>query len=190
MRGDTRRFPRSPKRMNESRRRRLRDRSSGTATLISEGCRITGTITGNCDFQVNGEVEGDCEIDSTLMLAKSGFVEGHHTGGQRHHLRPRRGRYRGRRARGDNGYRENYRDRVRRGDCRRRRRGRGRHYENHEPVGTHGIRRKTANRGLNRPPGADSFFCNLIPGKPGDGVARVLNSIANNKQVCTAPGAP
>jgi cytoskeletal protein CcmA (bactofilin family) len=56
--------------MNETRRRRLRDRSSGTATLISEGCRVTGVLTGSCDFQVNGEVEGDCEIDSTLMLAK------------------------------------------------------------------------------------------------------------------------
>ena len=62
--------------MSESRRRRLRDRSSGTATLISEGCRITGVITGNCDFQINGEVEGDCEIESTLMLAKSGLWKG------------------------------------------------------------------------------------------------------------------
>lgn len=62
--------------MNESRRRRLRDRSSGTATLISEGCKITGVITGNCDFQINGEVEGDCEIDSTLMLAKSSVWKG------------------------------------------------------------------------------------------------------------------
>ena len=62
--------------MNETRRRRLRDRSSGTATLISEGCRVTGVLTGRCDFQVNGEVEGDCEIDSTLMLAKSGLWKG------------------------------------------------------------------------------------------------------------------
>ena len=62
--------------MNESRRRRLRDRSSGIATLISEGCRVSGVLTGNCDFQVNGEVEGDCEIDSTLMLAKSGVWKG------------------------------------------------------------------------------------------------------------------
>lgn len=62
--------------MNESRRRRIRDRSSGTATLISEGCKISGVITGSCDFQVNGEVEGDCEIDSTLMLAKSGLWKG------------------------------------------------------------------------------------------------------------------
>jgi cytoskeletal protein CcmA (bactofilin family) len=62
--------------MNETRRRRIRDRASGTATLISEGCKIAGVITGNCDFQVNGEVEGDCEIDSTLMLAKSALWKG------------------------------------------------------------------------------------------------------------------
>lgn len=62
--------------MNESRLRRLRDRSSGAATLISEGCKISGTITGNCDFQVNGEVDGDCEIGSTITLAKSGLWSG------------------------------------------------------------------------------------------------------------------
>ena len=62
--------------MNETRRRRIRDRSSGTATLISEGCRISGVLTGSCDFQVNGEVDGDCEIDSTLMLAKSALWKG------------------------------------------------------------------------------------------------------------------
>ena len=62
--------------MNESRRRRIRDRFSGAATLISEGCKITGVITGNCDFQVNGEVEGDCEIDSTELLARGGLWRG------------------------------------------------------------------------------------------------------------------
>lgn len=62
--------------MNESRLRRLRDRSSGTATLISEGCKITGTITGSCDFQINGEIDGDCDVDSTVTLAKSGLWTG------------------------------------------------------------------------------------------------------------------
>ena len=62
--------------MSESLRRRLRDRYSGTATLITEGFRITGEITGNSDFHINGEVEGDCEIDSTLMLAKNGLWKG------------------------------------------------------------------------------------------------------------------
>lgn len=62
--------------MNESRLRRLRDRPSGAATLISEGCKISGVITGSCDFQINGEVDGDCEIDSTLTLTKSGLWKG------------------------------------------------------------------------------------------------------------------
>src|SRR5210317_913200 len=76
MRAVTCRSPRSSRNMNDTRRRRIRDRSSGTATLISEGCRVSGVLTGSCDFQVNGEVEGDCEIDSTLMLAKSGLWKG------------------------------------------------------------------------------------------------------------------
>ena len=62
--------------MSESRLRRLRDRSSGTATLISEGCKLTGVLTGDCDFQINGEVDGDCEINSTILLAKSGLWTG------------------------------------------------------------------------------------------------------------------
>ena len=62
--------------MNESRLRRLRDRTSGTATLISEGCKVSGTLTGNCDFQVSGQVDGDCDIDSMLVLAKNGLWTG------------------------------------------------------------------------------------------------------------------
>ena len=62
--------------MNESRLRRLRDRPSGAATLISEGCKLTGVLTGNCDFQINGEVDGDCEVESTITLAKSGLWTG------------------------------------------------------------------------------------------------------------------
>lgn len=62
--------------MNESRLRRLRDRTSGTATLISEGCKVSGTLTGNCDFQVSGQIDGDCDIDSMLVLAKNGLWTG------------------------------------------------------------------------------------------------------------------
>ena len=62
--------------MKDSRLRRLTDRSSGAATLISEGCKFTGVLTGDCDFQINGEVDGDCEVDSTIMLARSGLWTG------------------------------------------------------------------------------------------------------------------
>ncbi len=62
--------------MNESRLRRLRDRSSDAATLISEGCKVIGTLTGSCDFQVSGQVDGDCDIENMLILAKSGLWTG------------------------------------------------------------------------------------------------------------------
>ena len=59
--------------MSDSKLRRLRDQSSGKATLINEGCKITGEITGNGNFQINGEVAGDCDINGTLQLAGSGY---------------------------------------------------------------------------------------------------------------------
>lgn len=62
--------------MNEAKRRRLRDRSSGAATLINEGCKITGVIGGNGDFLINGEIEGDCDIDGTVTLARNGLWRG------------------------------------------------------------------------------------------------------------------
>lgn len=62
--------------MNEAKRRRLRDRSSGTATLINDGCKITGVIGGSGDFLINGEIEGDCDIDGTVTLARNGLWRG------------------------------------------------------------------------------------------------------------------
>ncbi len=59
--------------MNESRLRRLRDKAPGAATLINEGCKIVGTISGSGSFLVNGVVDGDCEIDGTLTLADGGL---------------------------------------------------------------------------------------------------------------------
>lgn len=62
--------------MNESRLRRLRDKSSGAATLINEGCKISGTISGSGSFLINGEIDGDCEIEGTVTLAHGGFWNG------------------------------------------------------------------------------------------------------------------
>lgn len=62
--------------MNDSRNRRLRDRPSGAATLINEGCKISGLISGNGDFLINGEVEGDCDINGTVTLAHNGRWQG------------------------------------------------------------------------------------------------------------------
>lgn len=62
--------------MSESKLRRMRDRSSGPATLISEGCKITGTLTGTGDFMISGEVDGDCELSGSLTLSEKGLWRG------------------------------------------------------------------------------------------------------------------
>ncbi len=62
--------------MNESRLRRMRDQSSGKATLINEGCKISGEITGSGDFIINGQVVGDCDVSGTVSLAGNGYWQG------------------------------------------------------------------------------------------------------------------
>ena len=62
--------------MSESPLRRLRDQSGGPPTLINEGCKITGLLSGTGDFQIAGEVEGDCDLEGTVTLAKSGYWSG------------------------------------------------------------------------------------------------------------------
>jgi len=62
--------------MTDTKSRRLTDRSSGPATLISEECKVTGKISGRGNFMISGEVEGDCDVDGTVTLAKSGRWKG------------------------------------------------------------------------------------------------------------------
>lgn len=62
--------------MNDSRLRRLRDHSSNSATLIDEGCKISGMITGSGNFLINGEIDGDCDISGTVTLARNGLWNG------------------------------------------------------------------------------------------------------------------
>lgn len=62
--------------MNDSRLRRVRDKSTGPATLINEGCKISGLITGNGDFMISGEIEGDCDLAGTVTLNKNGLWQG------------------------------------------------------------------------------------------------------------------
>ena len=62
--------------MSVQRSRRLLDRRSGPATLINHGCKITGTVTGNSDFQVSGEIDGDCDLEGTVILTKDGLWRG------------------------------------------------------------------------------------------------------------------
>ena len=62
--------------MNDTRLRRLRDQSSNAATLINEGCKISGLISGSGNFLINGEIDGDCDVDGTITLAKNGLWKG------------------------------------------------------------------------------------------------------------------
>jgi len=62
--------------MRNFRLRRLHDRPSGPATLISKGCKIEGLITGAGDFLINGEIDGDCDLSGTVTLARSGLWKG------------------------------------------------------------------------------------------------------------------
>ncbi len=54
----------------------MRDQSSGKATLINAGCKITGEITGIGDFVISGEVTGDCNIEGTVSLTVDGYWQG------------------------------------------------------------------------------------------------------------------
>lgn len=53
--------------------RRISDSSSGSATLISQGCKISGVISGTGNYLISGQVDGDCELDGTLTLAREGL---------------------------------------------------------------------------------------------------------------------
>lgn len=62
--------------MSDAKKRRIRDANSGPGTLISDGCKIKGTVTGAGHFLINGEVDGDCEVEGTVTLAKNGIWRG------------------------------------------------------------------------------------------------------------------
>jgi len=62
--------------MIESRLRRTRDKSSGKATLINEGCKISGEITGSGDFMISGQVLGDADVSGTISVTASGYWQG------------------------------------------------------------------------------------------------------------------
>jgi cytoskeletal protein CcmA (bactofilin family) len=62
--------------LNEFKRRRLRDRAGGPATLISEGCKVTGVLSGQGDFMISGTVEGDCDLNGAVSITRHGVWNG------------------------------------------------------------------------------------------------------------------
>jgi len=62
--------------MSEPKKRRIHDKVGGPATLISEGCKVAGVISGDGDFLISGEVEGECDLSGSITVAPSGFWKG------------------------------------------------------------------------------------------------------------------
>lgn len=62
--------------MSDSNKRRLRDSAAGPGTLISEGCKIEGRMAGGGHFMINGQGDGECDIDGSVTLAKGGYWKG------------------------------------------------------------------------------------------------------------------
>jgi cytoskeletal protein CcmA (bactofilin family) len=62
--------------MSDSKKRRLRDAASGPGTLISAGCKVEGILRGAGNFMINGEVEGECDVEGSVTLAQGGLWKG------------------------------------------------------------------------------------------------------------------
>lgn len=57
-------------------KRRIQDGGSGPTTYIAASTALVGTITGQGAFVFCGTVEGDCDINGPLTLAKGGHWKG------------------------------------------------------------------------------------------------------------------
>ena len=55
---------------------RAADHGTGQTTVIGEGVRISGTISGTGSFVVCGIVESDCDLNGSVTLAKEGRWKG------------------------------------------------------------------------------------------------------------------
>ncbi len=62
--------------MSDFEMRRLRDHARGPGTLISQGCKVTGAISGCGNFQISGEIDGDCDLNGSISITKSGYWRG------------------------------------------------------------------------------------------------------------------
>lgn len=62
--------------LGKSRGRRTLDRVEGFATSVGPDSCFKGTLTGAGHCIVYGRVEGNCEIDGTLVIAESGVWMG------------------------------------------------------------------------------------------------------------------
>jgi cytoskeletal protein CcmA (bactofilin family) len=57
-------------------RRRIQDTVTGPTTYVAASTKIVGTIAGKGAYVFCGTVEGDCDIDGPVTLAKDGHWRG------------------------------------------------------------------------------------------------------------------
>ena len=46
------------------------------SALIAPGCRVVGTIGGGADVQIDGELEGEIQLESVVTVGAGGVVRG------------------------------------------------------------------------------------------------------------------
>ena len=57
-------------------KRRLSDATTGPATYIAEGARVTGSLSGAGAYVICGQVDGDCDIAGPVTLSHQGRWHG------------------------------------------------------------------------------------------------------------------
>jgi cytoskeletal protein CcmA (bactofilin family) len=57
-------------------KRRIQDATSGPTTYVAATTKLVGTIMGQGAYVFCGTVEGDCDIDGPVTLAKGGHWKG------------------------------------------------------------------------------------------------------------------
>jgi cytoskeletal protein CcmA (bactofilin family) len=67
--------------LGRSKGRRTLDKVEGFSTVIGKDSNFTGTIGGAGNFIVQGRVEGDCNIQGTLVIAETGHWLGNISAG-------------------------------------------------------------------------------------------------------------
>lgn len=62
--------------LGKSKGRRTLDKVEGFSTCVGEGTKFTGKIGGNGHCIVHGEIEGNCDLNGTLVLGEKGHWKG------------------------------------------------------------------------------------------------------------------
>jgi len=67
--------------LGRSKGRRTLDKVEGFSTVIGKDSHFTGTLGGAGNYIIHGRVEGDCNIEGTLVVAEHGHWVGNITAG-------------------------------------------------------------------------------------------------------------